>query len=420
MADNTEIVADSDVDLMKSSKLNFFWIGFTLYSSSYALSQTYAVNFIVCQILQILGILLFMPSAIMLVRWKFDNVYLKIIYPIYCIWLLMVIARGISFSFGSLKNMLFDAEFGLFIYFVPLIVLFPKNIQYLKKIFIVISILGILFIVYDILFRNNLLTLDYADTNSKFTFEYFTKSLSIPSGFLLFTYLYHNNRKKLLALIVIIISITFAIIRARRALLLIGTIILIISFMLYLYKEKKKLLVIIFSVFFGAFLVFFAVKLYNKNKDTSFSLISRRVSEDTRSGVVKAFYRDMTTRDWIIGKGFYGQYYCPGIDLHGYSGYRGMIENDYLNIILKGGIISIALLLLIAVPAMVKGLFYSKNLLSKAAGFWILVWLISLYGVTVNTFTLNYLLVWISIGICYSKEIRNTSEITIKSIFSNE
>ena len=87
-----------------------------------------------------------------------------------------------------------------------------------------------------------------------------------------------------------------------------------------------------------------------------------------------------------------------------------MIETDYLYIILKGGIISLGLLLLILIPAIVKGLFYSRNLLSKASAIWILLWVIELYPANVNSFSLNHILVWLAVGICYSREIRNMPE----------
>ncbi len=152
-------------------------------------------------------------------------------------------------------------------------------------------------------------------------------------------------------------------------------------------------------------------------------MITDRITEDTRTPVEKCFYDDMKTKDWIIGKGMMGTYYCPGVDDTSsetvYTDYRSMIETDYLNIILKGGIISLGLLLLITIPAVVKGLFYSKNILSKAAALWILLWLIDLYPATVTTFTLNHLLVWISVGICYSKTIRNMEETAIQEIFSS-
>ena len=97
-----------------------------------------------------------------------------------------------------------------------------------------------------------------------------------------------------------------------------------------------------------------------------------------------------------------------------------MIETDYLNIILKGGIISLVLLFMIAIPAIIKGLFYSKNILSKAAAFWIILWFMELYPANVNSFSLNHILVWISIGICYSKEIRSHSDSYVSEALSGE
>jgi hypothetical protein len=77
----------------------------------------------------------------------------------------------------------------------------------------------------------------------------------------------------------------------------------------------------------------------------------------------------MKTEDWVIGRGMLGQYYCPGVDeatfQNSYTDYRNMIETDYLNIILKGGLISLGLVLLITIPAAIKGIFYSKTYFQK-------------------------------------------------------
>ena len=78
-----------------------------------------------------------------------------------------------------------------------------------------------------------------------------------------------------------------------------------------------------------------------------------------------------------------------------------------------------ALFLLIAVPAMFKGLFKSKNLLSKAAGLWILFALLSMYPTPVNSFSMQYVLVWIAIGICYSKDLRYLPEEILVRYFKN-
>lgn len=124
----------------------------------------------------------------------------------------------------------------------------------------------------------------------------------------------------------------------------------------------------------------------------------------------------MKPLDWIIGKGINGQYFCPGVIVGEgtISVYRRGIETDFLNIILKGGIISLGLKLLIAIPAMFLGFLKSKNLLSKASAIWIMIYLVFLYPSTVTSFTLSYILLWISIGICYTKQVREMSDDEIK------
>lgn len=397
---------------------NIFWAGFVLYSASFALSTTTTVNYIICQFFQVIGLLLIFPASAKLIRWRFENNYLKIVFITYCCWLFTVIIRGFNFDYGSIKFMLFNAEFGLLRYFVPLILLFPHKLHLYRSLFSVIIIFGMIFILYDLVFYNNLLDLDYTNNNTKFTFEYFAKILSIPMGFIMLTYTYHSLRRKLFALFVIVVGAGFALFRARRALLFMTVSPLVFAYILYLYRGRQKLIIIVFSVFIGALLIFYGMKVYNDNRQGMFALITERIYEDTRSGVEYNFYRDMTTRDWIIGKGINGQYYSPGIDLGDTTGYRGMIETDYLNIILKGGIISLVLLILIALPAVIKGLFFSKNLLAKAAAFWIIIWFMQLYPANVNSFSLNHILVWISIAICYSKEIRNYSDSYVSEALS--
>lgn len=410
ISERRSFAPESDSDKATITAYNVFWAGFVLYSAAFALSTTTTVNYIICQLFQVVGLLLIFPAAAKLIRWRLESNFLKIVFIIYICWLITVIIRGFAFDYESLKFMLFDAEFGLLRYFVPLVLLFPRKLIFYRSLFRVIIILGMIFILYDIVFYNNLLDLNYANNNTKFTFEYFAKILSIPMGFILLTHTYHPLRRNIFAILVIVVGIGFALFRARRALLFMTVSPLVFAYILYLYKGKQKLIILIFSVFIGALLLFYSIKVYNDNRRGMFDLITERIYENTRSGVEYNFYNDMTTRDWIIGKGINGQYYSPGIDLGNTTGYRGMIETDYLNIILKGGLVSLVLLCLIALPAIIKGLFFSKNLLSKAAAFWIILWFMELYPANVNSFSLNHILVWISIGICYSKEIRNYPE----------
>lgn len=419
MTDNSSISLDIGLNQKTKDWLNIFWIGIIIYFAGFTLSTTTAVNYVVCQLFQILGIILFIPMAIKLIQWRFDNNYLKILFIIYYCWLFFVIFRGFSLEYENLKIKLLDVDAGIFPFLVPLILLFPKNLHYYKEIFKVIFILSILFIIYNIIFRKIIIDLNYTNNDKKFTFDHFAKMLSIPSGFILLTFLYHNNKQKFLATFVIITCVAFAIFRARRTLLFMSITPLLISYLYYISMGKNKFIIIIFSFILGLSISIYGVKFYNDNKNGVFKLLTERIYEDTRTNVEQCLYEDMNTLDWIIGKGINGKYYCPGIDLNENTGYRSMIETDYLNIILKGGLISLGLLLFILIPGIIKGVFYSKNLLSKAAAVWILLWVIELYPANVYSFSLNHILVWISIGICYSKPIRNLPESTLMKILSN-
>jgi lysylphosphatidylglycerol synthetase-like protein (DUF2156 family) len=194
---------------------------------------------------------------------------------------------------------------------------------------------------------------------------------------------------------------------------------LVITYILLLYSQKKNFLVALLPFLIVMIILLFGDNGNSKSTPRIFRLLSDRATEDTRTGVEEAFYHDMSTQDWIIGKGINGKYYCPGIDIASLTDYRSMIETDYLNIILKGGIISLVLLLLIAIPSLIKGLFYSKNILSKAAAIWILLWIVELYPANVSNFSLHYMLFWMAIGVCNSAVILEIPENELVEIFSN-
>eukprot|EP00825_Cyclidium_porcatum_P051101 TRINITY_DN9290_c0_g1_i1.p1 TRINITY_DN9290_c0_g1~~TRINITY_DN9290_c0_g1_i1.p1 ORF type:complete len:146 (+),score=25.13 TRINITY_DN9290_c0_g1_i1:201-638(+) len=109
----------------------------------------------------------------------------------------------------------------------------------------------------------------------------------------------------------------------------------------------------------------------------------------------------MSTQDLIYGKGFDGTYYAPTIEE---NDYRSIIECGYLQTILKGGIVNLALFLLIAVPAAFLGIVKSNNTIAMAAGTIIILWLIDMFPWGMPALSIRYILVWICIGICYSKE----------------
>ena len=414
LVDNTFFTSDNN----QSRNLNLFWIGIIINIFSFSVSRAINLYFIQFQFLQIVAYILISFTYSKLIQSKIEDRYLAFIYFLYCTWLFILVLKGIKFNYIFLKSFLFDLGYGGIIYLVPLVLLFKKNIFFYKKVFNFIVVLNIFYVAFVIIFLRYLLNSDRTSLTSQGVVELST-DLSFPSGFILLTYAYHSNKKKLLAAGIILLTLFFAIFRARRGLILMTSGIIISSYILYLFTAKSKFLILYLSIliiFLGAI---YATNVYKAEKGI-FGFLMERGKEDTRTEVEIYFYDNMKTKDWIIGRGINGEYFCPDIEPNQATNYRDVIETGYLQIILKGGIISLGLLLLISIPAIIKGLFYSKNILSKAAALWILMALLSLYPTIIVSFSLRYILVWISIGICYSKKIRRIPEKEMRGYFQTK
>ncbi len=421
MAENCKTVLEEHVDRTSVAAINLFWLGFIIYAVSYTISATDEVNYVVCNVFQLLGLFMLLPSSVILIYLKIDNSFLRIIFFTYILWQVAIVIRGIEFDYQVAKQLLFDPNSGIFLYLAPLIMLIPVNITFLKKIFQTIVVLSIFFIFYDMIFIRQLL---YPSENmrSQAMFEYFTQQLSLCGGFLLLTYFYHSRKTNLFILFTMVATFVLAVIRARRGLIFMTFSMLFFSYLIYHYINKTKVVNMVLSVFLITIVTFVAIRVYNENRKDTFSLITERINQRTRSEVLKYYYRDMQAKDWIIGKGLNGEYFCPGVTegVGKITVYRRVVETGYLQVILNGGLINLILLLLIAIPGMIRGIFYSKNILSKAAGIWIFLFLLYMYPGTITKFSMHYLLVWISIGICYSNQICSLSDEAIRELFTTK
>lgn len=366
-----------------------------------------------------LGLVLMIGTVFSLVKFKFDNQYLATVYSLYCLWLSFLIFKGLNFflDYSYLRIFFFSPQDGM-LYFAPLILLFPRNFTFYKKAFDVIIISGVLFIIFDVLFISDLLNSDNSDTSGQTIIETFS-NLSFSCGFILLTYAYHTKKKQVLAIGVISLAFLFAMVRARRGLLFMYSEIIFVSYVMFIFRSRMRLVVIYLTIFFALVGTLYLTGVYRPQNNRLFGYLLNRGEEDTRSTVELYFHDDMKTKDWIFGRGIRGEYFAPDIEADLPTNYRTTIETGYEQTILKGGLISLGLFLFIAIPAGINGIFFSKNTLSKVAGIWIFMSLINSYPSTVNAFTLQYLLVWISIGICYSRVIRKMPENKIKEIFQS-
>ncbi len=206
------------ISLQRIRKLNLFWYGFTLYSLSVTFSTTGHVNFTICQGAQIIGLVLMTSSIFSITELKMDNAYLRFIYVPYCLWLAYLVIQAFTslLDYTFLKGFLFNPYEGM-LYFAPLLLLFPRNIIYYKRLFYFIAVFGVFYILFDVIFIMDLLNSDHSSVRSQGIVEAFS-DLSFASGFVVLTYAYHYKKRQLLGLGVVLIQLFFVIVRARRGL----------------------------------------------------------------------------------------------------------------------------------------------------------------------------------------------------------
>lgn len=406
-----------DFALTKQERINFnlFGYGLIIYTLGYVptMCGVKAIDATTLQGLQIAGLVLLLTGAIGLISFKFDNKYLETVFKIIIIYGIIIIFRGLKFNYGYIKTILFDPDYTIFVYLVPLVMLFPRKLELYKKIFSFLFIYGVLFLIFCGIFIDNLMVADWRNWEAQYDIDCFFLFLAYPLTYTLTTYIYQANPKKIFAFVVTFISLYFVIYRARRGALLMSVTTLLGILMVYLIHTKRTVLIIFVSVFFALFMIVF---MSNMKLPSMFDNLQARGNDDTRTGVELAMKADMNPVQWAFGKGLNGTYYCTLVidDPTNITFQRRVIETGYLQIILNGGIVNLSLLILIIFPAIYKGLVKSSNILCKGSAIFMLLWVFYQYPRIVTSFSMYYILIWISVGICYSPKIRNMSDETIK------
>jgi hypothetical protein len=381
------------------------WISIIIYSLGYLAYSSVYVSPILSFIVMTLGLIGGGYACIKLSKFNFTSVYFRNTYIIYMLWQLYIVFGGFhNLNTENFKSYITNPYLFLH-YFVPLVILIPVNIFFIKRMFDYFSLLAIIFFVVFLVLINDILY-----TNQALS-ERTVWTLGTGAGFLLLTINYHDKKKKILAILTVLTCIFISAVMARRNIILTFSTFIFFSIFIILFSSKqsivKKVLILLLVIIFAATGYYTFLKYQN----TIFPKITERYDTNTRDGLYVAVLSEMSNTELIFGKGFDGAYYSPGIEED--IDYRGIVECGYLQVILKGGILNLFLFLIIALPASVLGLFKSNNILSKAAGAIVLSWLIDMFPFGLPTMNIRYILLWICIGICYSNEMRNLSELEI-------
>ena len=199
---------------------------------------------------------------------------------------------------------------------------------------------------------------------------------------------------------------------ARRGGIALEIVYLTTCFFLYLMQSKGKKYSYILFLFIVGYLLY---SIYLSIDEAFFSLVMERGVEDTRSGVEDNFYKDMDPLSWLIGKSWFGSYYDPL-----FMKYRTSIETGYLAFILRGGILYLALYLLVLIPSAITGYFKSNNILVKSFALMILLHIVELYPFGWPDFTMKYFTVWIGVYVCRMQYYRKLTDKEIFKLYFKE
>lgn len=132
--------------------------------------------------------------------------------------------------------------------------------------------------------------------------------------------------------------------------------------------------------------------------------------KDSRQGIYEPFFRDLSFWEKIWGRGAVASY-DPGdshlAQYHLGGRLRRHIEVGHLYHMLTGGIIQNILFSSLALGGVFLGLRRSRNRFTYGLAFIVLGWVLLMLTAAFPSGNLRYVLVWLAIGGCWSKELRS-------------
>lgn len=356
------------------------------------------IHFQKTQVISLIGYLCMSIATILLLSYAIKH-HLKLnrIQILFFIWVVYLYINAIPDIFNPDSNYINLKKFLtelMFLYAIPLFMIVEIDIAFLKKLFKFSYFLVIIYLFTVVL--------------GKGRSEWFTM-LAEGVIILIMTWSYHAPRKNAAIITAVLVIIVFMMLAARRNKvvfygggLLFALIINLFSSNGYGFRQK---LVLVLLMLLTGFVLYLNI--------SSFGFFVERVGTgmDSREGIISLFKYDFNSHpsDWVFGRGLYGQFEGGVLATNEETGLRDGIENGYYFLILKCGGLWLGLLTLIAINAIYKGLFKSKNLLCKGFAMIILLYYLDMIGFGIPQTSMKYIMVFISIAGCNTEWLRNCS-----------
>ena len=338
------------------------------------------------------------------------------------IWSLITMFRGIYdggiMSISNIAQYFTNAK-NIMPYILPFVAIYTYRKVDLKLFIKISRWLTIAFIIYAIISYKELIMLNiiglehFTNTGiNEYTtelFEFFNLLTSLIAPLVLFLMKDLISKKDWkYATLNIIVALLVAIIAGRRSSSFAYVLVFIASYFVVFRKSASATINTLILAAIGITLIYQMGFL---------DFFLSKIDDDSRSGVVENFYADMDTYTWIFGRGALGTYYDSSPLFEHINGNRTEIETGYLNMILKGGIIYLALYVLVLFKAFYKGYFKTNNDLTKAFACMCLITCIELIPYGIQSFNLKYLSIWLGVGLCLYRQVRQMTNKEIKESF---
>ncbi|MCX6238343.1 MAG: O-antigen ligase family protein [Bacteroidia bacterium] len=307
-------------------------------------------------------------------------------------------------------------------YLLPLIILYAKfNVFFFKYLLRITYIL----IFFEVALKLITLTIGF-DKDSDRVVGVLMSITSLAGGILLFvSHLYRNKNVLKLLLLNFILGLIIASFLGRRG-SVVSHLYYLIFFIILRYKSKlirkvKKRVYLIWA-FLIVIIFFLSYSYLEKNVYVFQRGFTSQGWEESRGDVIRAFFKDFSsTSDWIFGRGLNGMILrSVGTDPGTEAGTveSGGIENGFLWVLLKGGLLYLLPMLFLFLRASYLGFFKTKNDLTKALAATIIIRILTMFSFGIPELSTGYIITWISVSSCYSGRLRSLTNTEIIKILN--
>lgn len=341
--------------------------------------------------------------------------------PFIFIWLLLLwnflsIAKSIYFDTGSMVTLFGNTATALALLMPFTMVFSIKNVRIVLLNKYLINLLKLGIVVFLLLFV-------FTAGNFQLTHTRVLAILLLPAAFLITFINFQNRNNTIIIIVCAVLAIFIGFIQGNRTTVIRELLLfcsLIIMYICNRFGQKWMLK----AAFLFLIVPFF---LLVKSVNTGESAIQRYLAEssdtelniDTRTFLYVELFEDLVSNNQLLfGKGANGKYYSAYFsEIEGDAENRLDVEVGVLAMLLKGGIISVFLNIIIFILAIFYAFFRSRNSYLIGAGFVLLIHTTLLFIENIISYSNYNLMIWFFVGICLSKKLRCMTNMEIQELF---